>query len=270
VLRLLGPITIGRNGLPIEHPDWRRERVRALLALIAQRGALSPLDACEALWPELAPGAAANNLRVTLSYLQRFLEPDRVPDEPAFHVRADSAAIRFVGRGSWTTDVDELERLLDRAEGADADGDLRSCLASSRAGLDWYRGPWLADGRLTASDEIERDRLRSRFVGAAVRLGSLLAAVGEHEEAHRLAVDALRADPWSELAAALDVSCHLDRGDRAAAARSYERSCALLAELGLEPSEALTRLDHALRSVHVVDDGPEPMSIGASPTSTGR
>lgn len=69
--------------------------------------------------------------------------------------------IRFRGRHAWTIDIEEMDRLLDRSAQLDNAGDLHGAVALAREALGWYRGPWLADGRLSAGDEIERDRLRS-------------------------------------------------------------------------------------------------------------
>ncbi|NLD75369.1 MAG: hypothetical protein GX643_01745, partial [Acidimicrobiales bacterium] len=41
VLRLLGPMVLERDGVVIDQPDWRRDRVRGLFALIARHGTIS-------------------------------------------------------------------------------------------------------------------------------------------------------------------------------------------------------------------------------------
>src|SRR5690606_19760988 len=40
VLRLFGPMTLEREGIEVDHPDWRRDRVRGLFALIARHGVI--------------------------------------------------------------------------------------------------------------------------------------------------------------------------------------------------------------------------------------
>ena len=246
VLRLFGPMAIERDGVAVEQPDWRRDRVRALFALIARRGTISRRAAADALWPDLEADAQANNLRVTLSYLQKVLEPERTRHEVAYHVRADGASLRFAGRPSWTIDVEEMEIALDAAEGDDRRGASSAALDGYLAAIDWYRGPFLDDVELGASDEIEQDRLRSRYVGALIRAGGLLVAVDRIEEAQRLAVAAQAADPWSDAALCLQTECYLAKGDRAAALRSHRRAKDLIEELDLPPSPTLERLGRTL------------------------
>ena len=47
--------------------------------------------------PDLSDAAARRNLRVTLTYLQSVLEPDRLHDEPPFYLSVDQERIRFAG-----------------------------------------------------------------------------------------------------------------------------------------------------------------------------
>src|SRR5690606_14124820 len=134
---------------------------------------------------DLDPDAANNNLRVTLSYLQRVLGGPGTAGRGDSPLRAGGAALRLAPEVPWTVDVVELDRLLDQAERSDAAGDLPRAIALAGEALAWYRGPYLADLRATAADELEGDRLRSRVVQALVRLGSLLGAAGDLAEAQR-------------------------------------------------------------------------------------
>lgn len=248
VLRLLGPMELERDGELIEQPDWRRDRVRGLFALIARHGSISRRAAADALWPDLDQEAGANNLRVTLSYLQKVLEPERTRHEVCYHVRSDGSTLRFTGRSSWTVDVEEFEDQLDAAERDDRRGGSAAALAGYLAAIGWYRGPFLADVELSGSDEIERERLRSRYVRALIRAGGLLLAVGRIDEAQRLAVAAQEADSWSEEALCLQAEGYLAVGDRAAAVRTQRRAAALAEELGLPPSPELDRLARAVNA----------------------
>lgn len=246
VLRLLGPVTIEQDGTRLDRPDWSRERVRGLFALIARHGTIGRRSAAERLWPDLDDDAAANNLRVSLSYLQRVLEPERTRHETAYHVRGDGAVLAFAGRPSWTVDVEEFDRRLDDAERDDQRGESTVALLGYQAALAWYRGPFLEDVTVDVADELERDRLRSRYVRAALRAGALLLAVDRVAEAQRLAVAAQAADPWSEQALHLQTACYLAVGDRAAARRTQHRAEELAEELGIPTSSELERLARAV------------------------
>ncbi len=245
-LRLLGPTAMERNGDVVDHPDWRRDRVRRLFALVARQGTVARRTAADALWPDLDPESGANNLRVTLSYLQKVLEPGRTRHEVAYHVRGDGSTLRFTGRSSWTIDVEEFETILGVAERDDQRGESAAALDGYMSAIAWYRGPYLADVDIDAGDEIERERLSSRYVRTLIRAGSLLLAVGRHDEAQRLAIAAQTADPWSEFAVCLQAEAYLASGDRAAALRTTRRAAELVAELGLSPTAELRRLERAL------------------------
>lgn len=247
LLRLLGPAVIEHDGERLPHPGWRRERVRALLALLARRREIPRADAADTLWPELDPAARANNLRVTLSYLQQVLEPDRERGSPPVHVAADAHSIRFVGRELWQVDVESFEGSLDEAAAHDARGEAAAALEALRSAVDTYGGAWLADLRIDPAEEIERARLQSRFVAGAVRLAELLVADDSLTEAQRVLARVQAEDPASESASALAIGLYVKAGDRAAALREYRRIEALLAELELTPSPQLLAAAGSLR-----------------------
>ena len=85
----LGPLALERDGEVVTDPDLRRERVRALLAFLVSHRTTTRAAIVAALWPDLDERAAANNLRVTLTYLLRLLEPWRSARESAYFVRFD-------------------------------------------------------------------------------------------------------------------------------------------------------------------------------------
>jgi hypothetical protein len=83
----LGPLALVRDGEVVTDPDLRRERVRALLAFLVGHRTTTRAAIVATLWPDLDERAAANNLRVTLTYLLRLLEPWRSARESAYFVR---------------------------------------------------------------------------------------------------------------------------------------------------------------------------------------
>ncbi|HET6663783.1 MAG TPA: hypothetical protein VFG94_05980, partial [Acidimicrobiales bacterium] len=86
-IAVLGPLALARNGEPIADRDLKRERVRALLAFLVGHRKTRRAAIMATLWPDLEERAAANNLRVTMTYLLRVLEPARSAREPAYHIR---------------------------------------------------------------------------------------------------------------------------------------------------------------------------------------
>jgi LuxR family transcriptional regulator, maltose regulon positive regulatory protein len=239
---VLGPLALAHNGEPVNDGDLRRERVRALLAFLVGHRTTSRAAIMAALWPDLDDRAAANNLRVTMTYLLRLLEPWRSAREPAFHIRIEGQTVRL-GTSDWLRiDVDRFEEHADRAGRAEADGTPSLALEHNLAAVELYRGEayeGVADADWIA---LERDHFRRRFVGAATRAGELLVARGDVDDAERVVRRAIDVDPWAEDAYAVLVAVELARGDRPAARRTLDRVLAALADLEVEPSEETHRL----------------------------
>jgi LuxR family transcriptional regulator, maltose regulon positive regulatory protein len=236
-LSVLGPTVLRRDGRLVDHPHWRRERVRALLLVLVARGGGTREELAGALWPDLDGPGGLRNLRVTLSYLVAVMEPDRREGAPPFFVRSEGASLRLASHGWLVVDAREFDDLCDRAAEADRMGEPSGALESYRRALRLYHGPYLSDAGYEEWALPHRDRLSARFVAAAVRAGELTLAAGNPDEALRLAARALEAEPWAEDAHRLTVASHLARGDRAAARRAMHTCLAQLDDLGVKPTE---------------------------------
>jgi LuxR family transcriptional regulator, maltose regulon positive regulatory protein len=246
-IAVLGPLALTRNGEPLTDVNLRRERVRALLAFLVGHRTTSRAAIMAALWPDLDERAAANNLRVTMTYLLRLLEPGRAAGESAYHIRLDAQAVTLVTSDQLRIDVDRFTQHVTRAARAEADGTPSLALQHNLAAAALYRGQahdGVADADWIA---LEREHFRVRFVAAATRAGELLVARGDVDDAERLARRALEVDPWAEDAHAVLVSVALARGDRSAARRALDRAQAALTDLGVEPSEHTRRLRRRVR-----------------------
>jgi DNA-binding SARP family transcriptional activator len=241
-IAVLGPLAVARRGEPVTDSDLRRERVRALLAFLVGHRTTSRAAIMAALWPDLGERAAANNLRVTMTYLLRVLEPWRSAREPAYHVRVDGLSVTLVTSEWLDIDADRFDDHVDAAAKAEADGTPSLALDHNLAAVALYRGEayeGVADADWIA---LERERFRGRFVAASTRAGELLVARGDVNDAERVVGRAIEVDPWAEDAYAVLVSVALARGDRGAARRTLDRAMAALAELDVEPSEETERL----------------------------
>ena len=182
-IAVLGPLALARNGEPVTERDLRRERVRALLAFLVGHRTTSRAEIMAALWPDLDERAAANNLRVTMTYLLQVLEPGRPAREPAYHIRVDGQAVMLVTSNWLRIDVDRFNEQVTRAARAEADGTPSLALEHNLAAAALYRGEpheGVADADWIA---FEREHFRVRFVAAATRAGELLVARGDVDEA---------------------------------------------------------------------------------------
>jgi DNA-binding SARP family transcriptional activator len=240
----LGPMTLHHGDVASEGGDWRRERVRSLLAyLITFRNATRAAIA-DALWPALDADAGAANLRTTLNYLHRALEPARAAGDAPWFVRSEGERLVLHTSG-LTVDAWDLESHLDAAGAADEERTPSRALEQLEAALALWHGDYLAD----VFDDWagpERERLRARFLSASVRAGELLLGRGEVDRTLAIATRALDAEPWLEAAHRLVVASHLARGDRVTARRSLDRCRTALGELGIAPSQETEMLARGL------------------------
>src|SRR5215213_8474934 len=75
---LLGGFRVSVGSRTIDEDAWRLKKAAALVKLVALAPGyrLYREQAMEALWPDLGPRAASNNLRHTLHVARRTLHPD--------------------------------------------------------------------------------------------------------------------------------------------------------------------------------------------------
>jgi LuxR family transcriptional regulator, maltose regulon positive regulatory protein len=234
-LRVLGPLELRRDGVVVATPELRRERVRQLLGYLLTHDRPTRAAITSELWPDLDDVAAGRNLRVTLTYLQNVLEPDRGELDPPYFLRSAGPVLHLVTDGALEIDVLQFERALDEAARLERQGAPSAALSAYLRAAELWGGDLLADVAGGTWLEWERDRLRGRFVSSAVRAGNLLLARGDTTTARTLAERALRADDCSEDAHQLLVAVHLADGDLVDAHRALRRCQQMLQELGVPP-----------------------------------
>lgn len=246
-VQLLGPFRVQRGDR--DPGDWRRERVRDLLGYLAVHPGPTREAVIDALWPDLGPEAGANNLRTTLSYLLRSLQPDRKANQASYHVAQRGPIVELVGHDRLSVDLWEFDRLVAEGARADAAGESAVALVAFRSAAELWRGPFLAESSSAWVDD-ERERLRLTYVNAACRAAELSLAAGDVEAADVLARGVLDVEPWSEAAYRVVVSGHLQRDQRPAARRVLDRCLAMLDDLGVEPEPSTSMLRHRLAGDH--------------------
>lgn len=231
-LNLLGPcIELHRESDLLDATEWRRERVRSLVAYLALNRPSTRERVALDLWPELDAEAQSRNLRVTLSHLLRALEPERADRDASFLVRVHGSGL-ILHECEWLeADLWHFDRLWERATAADREGRPPAALDAMLDALRLWRGYpselALNDWALPAVE----DR-RLRFVAMASRAGELLLARGEHDEARRVAEAALEGDPWCERAFDVVIAAHEAAGQHRAARSARHRYAEAKRELG--------------------------------------
>lgn len=234
-VQVLGTVRAARGATPIADEPWvRRERVRQLLALLLLHRRLSRRQASELLWPDLEPERALQNLRVNLNHLQRVLQPARDRSEPPWFVQVDQDRLAVADEGV-VVDAERFEhcclearRLDDQARGSQA-------IEAHREAAALYQGDYVAEWPDAEWAEVERVRLRSLAVVTMARLGELLLARGEPEEASSWAAVSLRHEPLLERAHRLLIRSLAGQGNQPASRTAMEELLARLRDDGIEP-----------------------------------
>lgn len=211
---------IGERSVAVPHG------VQRLLAFLAVAGCPVPRSRVAGqLWLDVTEQRALGNLRSALWRLKGI---------PRAVVRTLDE--RLMLHPDIRVDVDELtdlsDRMLHSPDAAVLGGVLRLVAAGDI--LPSWEDEWLI---------VERERFRELRLRALERAGEALMTAGDYAAAARVGLAAVAAEPFRESAQRLLVRVHLSEGNRAAALRSYRTYRRLIGrELGIEPSELMTRL----------------------------
>src|SRR5215471_2437841 len=242
--RLLGPLEIRRDGVPLKVSGQRQRALLGLLLLHANEFVSTERIVGELVGSDPS-GPGVNALQATVSRLRRLLdgEPPNggagvlVTERGGYVLRADHEGI----------DVFRFERLASEGWRALDAGQAAVAAAKLRQALGLWRGPALADlallefaqAEIVRLDEMRRSVLADR-VEADLALGKGAELVGELEAL-------VRANPLQERLRGQLMLALYRAGRQADALEAYRQTRELLSEeLGLEPSRALQQLERAI------------------------
>jgi DNA-binding SARP family transcriptional activator len=243
-IRLLGSLSLERDGKPLPDQSWRSQQERRLLAiLLARRGKRTTAEQlAEWLWPASDLAAALLTLRSAVSSLRRTLEPAAA--------RASNHYIRTAGGGyAWNTAAPvwlDIDAFLALANDPVVPTDAATAQRLEYA-IELYRGDFLEDEPTAAWMLGLRERLRDRYLHAVALLAHFWHEQGDYANALRIARRGLVTAPlceplWRQLMASQQAV-----GDAAGALASYEEfRHALDGELGALPSTATQALHTAI------------------------
>jgi len=216
-LRLLGGLTLGCNGRPVQLPAGT-QRLIALAAVLDRP--IGREEAAALLWPETGRQRAAGNLRSAWWRAQQVLDPGLLSDACVLRhgpqLQIDLAAATAVA-----------ESLLD----SPADGQLLLHCGDLLPG--WY-DDWVL---------MPQERFAQLRVTALINYAGDLLAEGRYARSIQAAVAAATADPLRDSAQAAVIRAHLARHDVATAMACYRAfRTRLRGELGVDPSAELRAL----------------------------
>jgi len=239
-VRTLGAFVVWQGDQRIPATRWTRRDVRALFTLLlgAPGYRLHREQACDALWPEVDPAAAARRLHATLHLLRVALD---VAGAPRSHVRLidDVLALELDAVVQPATAWLDAAVFDQAAAVALAGRDPTAC----RAALEHYGGDYLPDEPYAEWVVRRREALHARRQALLLHLARLSGAVGDLEEAEQCLRAVLASDACHEDAAATLMGLLAAAGQRSAALRVYQAlATALETDLELAPGDAIEAL----------------------------
>ncbi len=234
-LGYLGPARLHRGTAVVDDANWRRARVRQLLACLVVHRTLRRQRLAELLWPEVPAESSSSNLRMTLSYAQALLEPGRERGDAPWFIRQDAGVLELRATGELDVDVWAFDRALDEASIVRDAGQPSVELEALLGALDRWRGAPFDDLGDAEWLTVERQRLVDRFLVASERAGALLVAAGRTDDSRAVAERALAVDGWHEGMHRVAIRARLAAGDVDGARAAARRCQAALDELGVRP-----------------------------------
>lgn len=237
-----GPLVVEAGDAVVHERDLPGGQGRIVLAMLAveHRRSVSRDELADELWPDCLPASWDTALRAVVSKVRAVLGATGMRPEELIANAFGCYQLRLP-RNGWL-DLDAATRALHEAEtelgrgnaGAAGAAATVTSLICRRPFLPGVHGPWTLDRR----QRIERLRLRAEEC-----LAEAWAAAGDYTRSVRAAEQALALDPYRETLYRRLMRSHALAGDRAAAARAYQRCRELLArELGIEPAPATIEL----------------------------
>jgi DNA-binding SARP family transcriptional activator len=229
---VLGGFRVALNGRLTVEQDWRRSRSVALVKLLvlAPRHRMRREQVMDALWPDLAPDAAAANLRKAIHFARRTLDHHEV-------IGGDAEVIALAPGAEITVDAEIFET---QAKAALLDGDAEGCARAA----DIYGGELLPDDRYADWAEAPRERLQQLHETLLRRAGLWQRLV--------------EVNPTDEEAARALMQTALAAGNRDEAIRHFQRLRERLRiDMGLGPSAATVRLYEQALAL----EAPQPTGI---------
>ncbi len=234
--RVLGPLSVTREGTPVDVGGPRQQIVLASLLLAAPRPV--GVDALvDAVWPDGPPATARGQIQICVSRLRRALEPGPgtiATRPPGYAIELDGALL----------DLAEFDAALARARTEAARP------AAAAAALHAALGMWRGEVLVGIDSPVVRDaatRLADRRLGAVEEFVDLELRRGRHAEAVDLLATEVDRNPLRDRLRAQLMLALYRCGRQADALREFQRARRYAAdELGLDPVPELRALEEAI------------------------
>jgi DNA-binding SARP family transcriptional activator len=246
---ILGPLAAWQDGRELELGAPKQRAVLAVLLLQRNEPVTSSALVYE-VWGEQPPPTALKALHGHVSHLRKVLGRSVLASWPSgYELRVDDGAL----------DAERFSDLLGHGRRLLAAGAATAASEALAGALALWRGPPLVDFRYESFARNEIGRLTDlRLVALEQRLEADL-ALGRHAEAVPELEALAREHPLRESLCGLLMLALYRAGRQADALATYrDRRTTLVEELGLDPGQALQRLEQAILRQDPALDPPRP------------
>lgn len=236
-IQVLGRFSVEANGQVVIDRSWSRRKALAAIKLLSLKHDHSAHreELLDALWPELEPAAALNNLHKNLHHIRSALGKKGV-SSPLVALNGEMVELP----AGVEVDADVFRRLSREALST---GDLASFERAAAV----YQGELLPEDAYEDWTESEREDLRARYIELMLGLARASDAAGNHGAAIDALQSLLRSDQLNEEAHRLLMVQFAHSGSKHRALRQYQTLSDLLREeLHAEPSEDTRALYESL------------------------
>ena len=257
IFSFLGPVRLSHPQLG-EITITKRKALALLTYLVIEVDHAHTRESLLGLfWPEHSTAAAQNNLRVTCSQLQKYLENAQENTQP--YLIANRLDLQFNPLSRYELDVTRFRNLIEACRTHVHPGqseDCAECAARLTQAMTLVRGPFLDGFSLPdcpAFDDwllLQRERLHLQIIAALEQLAASHERSGQLPEAKRFIRRLLEYDPLSESAYRQLMRLLAGADQRSAALDAYETCRRVLAtELGLAPAVETVMLAEQIRGL---------------------
>lgn len=234
--RLLGPIEVVIDGLPVPIAAPRQEIILAMLLLRANQ--VVPLGRMvDALWADSPPRTAKSQVHITVSALRKLLGAEVIVTRPPGYL---------IRMPSETLDLERFEILATRGAAAAAEQRTAEAVQCLRSALALWRGHAL-EGIKSEIVRCAATRLDERRTSVLQTCIELELQLGRHRELVSELAELVAEQPLNErfrhqfMLALYRVGRQADALEALRIGRNI-----LQQELGLDPGDELCRLEHAI------------------------
>ena len=230
-LRLLGPVSILVDGVPVEERVWTRRKAKALLKILAltTQHQLHREQLIEHLWPEQEPELAANNLNKIIHAARRALEPALKSGADSRFILTHDQQVMLRAPGDLWIDVEEFEQRASTA--------LKTkTIKEYESALELYAGELLTEDRYEDWAVARRERLSRIAERLLSESAQLYEAAGQWQQSIEQMLQLVAFNPSNEAAHRQLMRLYALSGSRHEALAQFQRCQAILRkELDAEP-----------------------------------